>query len=145
MKNTKKNAGGVTGKGFDIVGQPSPEAKKKGWERRREAQRIMDMMLELQNKSMAEIQFMIADVKENPEKYTLLQIKLASYLHSNKYTPDFLDRHIPKAPTTLELKPDQKTYDTIKRLANTVQKLIQDDEGLNKTSDKRDNSNTVQE
>lgn len=83
--------------------QPSPEAKKKGWERRREAQRIMDTILELQNKPYGEIKKMKEEIKSDPNKHTLLEVMLTSYLTNTKFIPDFLDRHISKAPQEVDI------------------------------------------
>ena len=98
VKNTKKNTGGVTGKGFDVSGQPSPEAKSKGWERRREAQKILDEFMAMGDMTYKEIKELLDDVKVHPEYHTLREVKIANYLMSTKYTVDWLDRHIPKAP-----------------------------------------------
>ena len=39
----------------------------------------------------------IEDIKD-PEKHTLREVKLAQHLMDKKYTVDYLDRHISKAP-----------------------------------------------
>ena len=100
MENTK---GGVTGKGFDVLGQPSPEAKSKGWERRREAQKIMDEIMNLTDMTYKEIKDLLEDIKAHPENHTLREVKLANYLMEKKYTVDFLDRHIGKAPQEIDV------------------------------------------
>ena len=100
MGNTK---GGVTGKGFDVLGQPSPEAKSKGWERRREAQKIMDEIMQLADMPYADIKALLEDIKVHPEKHTLREVKLAQYLMDKKYTVDYLDRHISKAPQEIDV------------------------------------------
>lgn len=103
VKNTKKNTGGVTGKGFDVSGQPSPEAKSKGWERRREAQKILDEFMAKADMSYKEIKDLLDDVKIHPERHTLREVKIANYLMSSKYTVDWLDRHVSKAPQQLDV------------------------------------------
>lgn len=100
MGNTK---GGVTGKGFDVLGQPSPEAKSKGWERRREAQKIMDEIMQLADMPYADIKALLEDIKIHPENHTLREVKLAQYLMDKKYTVDYLDRHISKAPQEIDV------------------------------------------
>ena len=100
MGNTK---GGVTGKGFDVLGQPSPEAKSKGWERRREAQKILDEFMAKADMSYKEIKDLLDDVKIHPERHTLREVKIANYLMSSKYTIDWLDRHVSKAPQQLDV------------------------------------------
>lgn len=103
VKNTKKNTGGVTGKGFDVSGQPSPEAKSRGWERRREAQKILDEFMTKADMSYKEIKDLLDDVKIHPERHTLREVKIANYLMSSKYTIDWLDRHVSKAPQQLDV------------------------------------------
>jgi hypothetical protein len=103
MENTEKQQGGVTGKGFDVLGQPSPEAKSKGWERRREAQKIMDEMLNLTSMSYKEIKDLLEDIKVHPENHTLREVKIANYLMEKKFTVDYLDRHISKAPQEIDV------------------------------------------
>jgi len=110
-KNGKKN-----GKGFDpSIGkdtqftsedQPSPEAKKKGWERRREAQKIMDEIMQLADMPYADIKALLEDIKVHPENHTLREVKLAQYLMDKKYTVDYLDRHISKAPQEIDVTSD---------------------------------------
>lgn len=88
---------------FTSEKQPSPEAKKKGWERRREAQKIMDEIMELADMSYADIKALLKDIKDNPDKHTLREVKLANYLMEKKYTIDYLDRHISKAPQDIDV------------------------------------------
>lgn len=103
VKNTKKNTGGVTGKGFDVSGQPSPEAKSKGWERRREAQKILDEFMAMGDMTYKEIKELLDDVKVHPEYHTLREVKIANYLMSQKYTVDWLNRHISNAPQEVDI------------------------------------------
>lgn len=97
---------------FTSENQPSPEAKKKGWERRREAQKIMDVMLELTDMPYSEIKELLEDIKRNPDKHTLREVKLANYLMDKKYTVDYLDRHISKAPQEVDVKSGGKEINT---------------------------------
>jgi len=46
-KNLDKRLENLRPVPFTKDNQPSPEAKKKGWERRREAQKIMDEIMKL--------------------------------------------------------------------------------------------------
>jgi len=82
---------------FTSENQPSPEAKRKGWERRREGQKIMDEIMRLADMTYSDIKELLSDIKENPDKHTLREVKLANYLMDKKYTVDYLDRHISKA------------------------------------------------
>ena len=102
-ENTGKIKGGCTGKGFDVSGQPSPESKKKGWQRRKEAQKIMDLILDISDLSMDKIKELLKDIESNPSKHTLLEAKLVRYVMKDKFTIDFLDRHISKAPQDINL------------------------------------------
>ena len=83
--------------------QPSPELKKKGWERRREAQKILDEFMAKADMSYKEIKDLLDDVKIHPERHTLREVKIANYLMSSKYTIDWLDRHVSKAPQQLDV------------------------------------------
>jgi DNA-binding transcriptional MerR regulator len=126
-KNTNKNTGGVTGKGFDVLGQPSPEAKSKGWERRREARKILDEFMRQTDMTYKEIKELLDDVKAHPENHTLREVKIANYLMSQKYTIDWLDRHIGKAPQEMDIKGDVNltVVDVVKKLKEL------DDEPIN--------------
>jgi len=83
--------------------QPTPEAKSKGWERRREAQKILDEFMAKADMSYKEIKDLLDDVKIHPERHTLREVKIANYLMSSKYTVDWLDRHVSKAPQQLDV------------------------------------------
>ena len=105
MKNANKNPipNNVP---FSPENQPTPEQKKKGWERRREAQKIMDEMLSLTSMSYKEIKDLLEDIKVHPENHTLREVKIANYLMEKKFTVDYLDRHISKAPQQIEMEGD---------------------------------------
>jgi pyocin large subunit-like protein len=93
---------------FTPENQPSPEAKSKGWERRREAQKIMDEIMQLADMPYADIKALLEDIKVHPEKHTLREVKLAQYLMDKKYTVDYLDRHISKAPQEIVMGGDME-------------------------------------
>jgi len=93
---------------FTKDNQPSPEAKSKGWERRREAQKIMDEIMQLADMPYADIKALLEDIKVHPEKHTLREVKLAQYLMDKKYTVDYLDRHISKAPQEIVMGGDME-------------------------------------
>jgi len=88
---------------FSQENQPTPEQKKKGWERRREAQKILDEFMAKADMSYKEIKDLLDDVKIHPERHTLREVKIANYLMSSKYTVDWLDRHVSKAPQQLDV------------------------------------------
>jgi len=128
MKNDTSHLDGKRVK-FDSNRQPSPEAKSQGWDRRREAQSIMDEMKRLKDMSWEEMENMRKDVKIHPEKYTVLQVKLADYLSREKFTVDFLDRHVSKAPQEI-------TGEGGKEIVLRITSLAKDD-------DNRGSGNTV--
>jgi polyhydroxyalkanoate synthesis regulator phasin len=88
---------------FTSENQPSPEAKSKGWERRREAQKILDEFMSKGEMTYKEIKELLDDIKAHPENHTLREVKIANYLMSQKYTIDWLDRHISKAPQEIDM------------------------------------------
>jgi hypothetical protein len=93
---------------FTKENQPSPEAKKKGWERRREAQQIADELMKIKDLSYAELEKMKDDVKLHPENYTVMQVKLMQYMSSSKLTVDWIDRHMSKAPQEIAMTGDME-------------------------------------
>lgn len=102
-KNEGKNEPVAPGKQFTSEYQPSPKAKSKGWERRREARKIMDEIMKLADMPYSEIKELLNDIQKNPDKHTLREVKLANYLMEKKYTVDYLDRHISKAPQDIDI------------------------------------------
>lgn len=106
MKNADKNANNnpiPNNVPFSKDRQPAPELKKKGWERKQQAQQIMDKMLEFKDMTLQEFQAFQDDIKANPDKHTVIELKLAQYISEKKNTIDFLDRHISKAPIQQEV------------------------------------------
>jgi tRNA U34 5-carboxymethylaminomethyl modifying enzyme MnmG/GidA len=93
---------------FTKENQPSPEAKRKGWERRREAQQIADELMKIKDLSYAELEKMKDDVKLHPENYTVMQVKLMQYMSSSKLTVDWIDRHMSKAPQEIAMTGDME-------------------------------------
>jgi len=104
-KNAGKNVGIKNLTPFTKGGkdQPTSEAKKAGWERKRNKQKIMDLILEIQDMSLEDIDRLKKDLKANKDKHTLLEKLLLQYLDSKRNTKDFLDRHISKAPQAIEV------------------------------------------
>jgi len=126
-KNTEKNPSLDNLKPqFTSENQPSPEAKSKG-ERRREAQKILDEFMSKGEMTYKEIKELLDDVKAHPENHTLREVKIANYLMSQKYTIDWLDRHISKAPQEMDIKGDMNltVIDVVKKLKEL------DDEPIN--------------
>jgi polyhydroxyalkanoate synthesis regulator phasin len=103
MGNVKKNVNINNLTPFTKDRQPSPEAKSKGWERRREAQKILDEFMSKGDMTYKEIKELLEDIKAHPENHTLREVKIANYLMSTKYTTDWLDRHIGKASQSIDV------------------------------------------
>lgn len=102
-QNTKeKKKGGVTGKGFDVLGQPSPEAKSAGWDRKRRAREIMELSDKYSKMTYEELKRISIDREQNPSQYTVDEVRMIEYmiksLKKDAMLIDFLDRHIGKAP-----------------------------------------------
>ena len=90
-------------KTFTTDYQPSPEAKKKGWEKRRVKQEIMDMMSSLDELTMAEFEELRKDIEEHPERHTVREARLLRYMTREKFLKDYLDRNTGKAPQDIDI------------------------------------------
>ena len=115
-KNEVKNAPVAPGVPFTSDTQPSPEAKSAGWQRRREAQKILDEFMRMGDMTYEELQELLSDVKKNPGSHTVREVKLAQYMAKDKFLTDWLDRHISKAPTDLNITANITPSDIIKKL-----------------------------
>jgi len=86
--------------------QPSPEAKKAGWERKRQAQKMMDKISEYMEMTQKDFMELLNDIKNNPDKHTVGDILLYKYatkaFNGEKFMLDWFDRNISKAPSQLE-------------------------------------------
>lgn len=127
-ENTKKKKGGVTGKGFDVNGQPSPSAKSKGWEERRQKQKLMDILSNYGDMSYKEVTELMAKIKEHPENYTLDEVRLAGYMSKDKYVTDYLDRMGAKARTQVDVTTDGEALQGTQLIVNLVDELNKLDE-----------------
>ena len=101
---------------FSKDNQPSPEAKKRGWERRRMAQEMMDLYEKYMHMNYEEFLAIKNDVKENPSKYTVIEVDMFKYAKSPKFIIDRIDRHISKAPQ--DVKVDHEGEISIKIITN---------------------------
>jgi len=103
LENLRPNMGR-----FKTAPQPSPELKKEGWARRKEAQLIMDTIKKYSSLSFKELSELLDDVKAHPEKYTVNEIRLMNYVakttRSDKFLLDWIDRNVSKAPQDLDIK-----------------------------------------
>lgn len=124
-KNTNKITGGVTGKGFDVLGQPTPEAKKKGWARRTAAQEFMNLVVEYQDLTLADFDKVVEE-RRKAGTFTILHEMVYKYVKGSMskttYLFDWLDRHVSKAPQDITL--DNKG----KPISSVVVKIVKTDD-----------------
>jgi hypothetical protein len=102
-KNQDKRLDNLQPIPFTKDNQPSPEAKSKGWERKREKLKIMNLITELGDMKYSEIKKMSKDIIAHPEKYTLNQVRVIKYVLNDKLFIDWLDRNISKAPIETDI------------------------------------------
>lgn len=85
--------------------QPSPQAKSAGRDRKRQAQKIMALVLEYQNMTTGELK---TYMDKHKDKLTVLEYTMMKYvtegMKDKKIMLDMIDRHISKAPTQMELE-----------------------------------------
>ena len=105
MNNEVKNAPVAPGIPFTKDRQPTPQAKKEGWNRRKQAQEMMDKVREYMKMPQSEFEELLNDIKKNPEKYSVQDVLLAKYatkaFNGDKFMLDWFDRNISKAPQQL--------------------------------------------
>jgi hypothetical protein len=78
----------------------------------------MDLITELRNLSMKELLDLIEDIKNNPDRHTVLEAKMVQYLKEDKFTVDFLDRNVGKAPTEIKGEIKAFTVNDMRKLFN---------------------------
>lgn len=87
---------------FSSETQPSNEAKKAGWLRRKQGLAFMDKVAEYLNLSVSDLENIESDIQKNKDKYTVRDMMAINYvfkaMKSDKYLIHFLDLHISKAP-----------------------------------------------
>jgi len=103
MKNDVKNEPVANRKQFTRDYQPTPEAKSKGWERRRIKQEIMDLIARLDTMSMEELDSLRKDIELNPSKHSVREARLVRYMTREKFLIDYLDRNVGKAPQDIDI------------------------------------------
>ena len=83
--------------------QPDPKLKKEWRERKRQAQRMMDMILQYQTMTQEELKEMAS--RKDLTVLELLMIRyVTQWMKDNKMLVDMLDRHISKAPTEQKIE-----------------------------------------
>ena len=83
--------------------QPTPEQKKAGRERKRQAKKILDHMMKMWSMTK---QQRLEYVKQNPDELQmdeLINIKYMEEIMKGKLLVDWMNRHIPYAPQKTEL------------------------------------------
>ena len=78
------------------------ESKKAGRDRRRNAMKMMNLLLEYQSMTKEELQ----NLAKNPNS-TMLELLMVKYItwwmKDTRLLVDYMDRHVPKAPQKMEL------------------------------------------
>lgn len=105
---------------FTSENQPSPEAKKRGWQRYREKRIVLDLMRKLIiESSVGDLERLKESVKSNPDQHTVLEAKMAQYAGKEKFMIDFLDRVLGKPSQSVNAKVENVTVDDfIERLSD---------------------------
>lgn len=113
MGNDVKNEPVANRKQFTQDYQPTPEAKSKGWEKRRIKQEIMDLIARLDIMTMAELDGLRKDIELNPSKHSVREARLVRYMTREKFLIDYLDRNTGKAPQDIDVTSKGEKIDTV--------------------------------
>lgn len=82
------------------------ESKKAGRERRRNWKKIMDLVLQYQSMTKDQLQKLAGD--PNATMLELLMVKyITGWMKDTRMLIDFMDRHVPKAPTQMAIGWDE--------------------------------------
>lgn len=97
--------------------QPTPEQKKAGWNRKKQAQEMMNKLQQFMKMSTKKFKDYLKDVKRHPEKYTVEDTLLYKYamraLEGDKFMIDWFDRNISKAPQEISGPDGENLHTTI--------------------------------
>lgn len=88
---------------FSSDNQPSPKAKSKGWDRRREAMKILNEFMTQSDMTVEDLASLEQDIKDNPDKHTVREWKIMKYIKDNDLTRDWLDRNLGKATQEIDI------------------------------------------
>ena len=105
--------------GFEIK-QPTPEQKKAWWERRKQAQIIMDKLLSMESMRLVDIVLQMHN-KELPIGDLILYRYMGKVVADDKFMIDWLNRHIGYAKSDDSLYIEKDT--SIKELSISADKL----------------------
>lgn len=107
------------GRRFTSTNQPTTEAKLKGWERKKQSQEMMDLIVRYHDMSYKKFSHLVEDLKIHMDKYTMQEIMAIRYMQratslvNESYLIDYMDRHVSKAPQDLDIKVNQNIKLTI--------------------------------
>jgi len=135
MKNGNENGKNYeVGKGkppkegqFTSERQPSPEAKSKGWDKRKAKLRVLDKMERIDTMSVKELIDIEKDIKLHPENYSVEFDTLVKYRLKEKFVTDWLDRKIGKPQQDIDLQGNVNL--TVKDIVKELKEL--DNEPIN--------------
>lgn len=100
--------------------QPTSEQLRAGWERKKQAKRMMDKIMEYMKMSQKDFMDLLNDIKQNPDKYTVEDVLLYKYatkaFNGEKFMLDWFDRNISKAPQNLANEDDSPLKIVIERV-----------------------------
>jgi len=113
-KNGKYNNKGNEATRFTSEYQPSPEAKSKGWDKRRQRLRLLDQMDWIDRMSMEEFDNTMKDIQKNPQNYSVEFATLLRYRRNVKFITDWLDRRLGKAEQSVDLVSEGEKIEGIK-------------------------------
>lgn len=112
---------------FTSKRQPTTEQRKKWRVRRKEARRILEKLMEFQEMTLEQLEYMVKT--DEWKKLPIKDAMLFKYLHwifgkNPHLIIDWLNRHISYAPSKTELKTDDSDidYKAIKKLEDLLSK-----------------------
>lgn len=86
--------------------QPTGEAKSAGWNRRKQAEKIMLLIASYSDMTVQEFKTLIKDIQDHPDKHTMLEGMMVQYItrasKGGGMLIDLLDRNVGKAPQVIE-------------------------------------------
>ena len=94
------------GKKFSSEYQPSPDAKRKGWTKKKMAQEFMDDVVKYMNLTRKEYEALDQSALSRGELMALKYVELA--LEDPKMLAHFIDKHVPTA-TSIDITSDGET------------------------------------
>jgi hypothetical protein len=103
--DTKNDTSHLDGKRvkFSSENQPSPKAKSEGWDRRREAMKILNEFMTQSDMTVEDLKNLEQDIESNPDKHSVREWKILKYIKDNDLTRDWLDRNLGKASQEIDI------------------------------------------